>query len=102
MSGDRIIVGACRYKQGAPGSAYVFEWDMVTDSWIHRATFVAPDGHVGDEFGTAVSISGDFAVVGARAHNDFRGSAYIFKRDADKDNPTWYIVANVSAPDAAV
>ena len=45
---------------------------------------MADDGERGDEFGTSVSISGNYAIVGAGADDDDNensGSAYVFKRD---------------------
>ena len=44
------------------------------------------DGAADDYFGSSVSISGDYAVIGAYGVDDNRedsGSAYIFERDSD-------------------
>ena len=45
---------------------------------------IASDRGVGDQFGFAVSVSGDTAVVGARQDDDdgaSSGSAYVFRND---------------------
>ena len=64
MSGDRIVVGAvAEYRPGAPGAAYVFEYDGV-GSWPQVAKLVASDGEAGDVFGPS-AVSGDYIVVGA-------------------------------------
>jgi hypothetical protein len=78
VSGDYAIVGAYgnnNYK----GSAYVFKWDGV--SWAEQQKLVASDGAMGDYFGKSVSISGDYAILGAHYDDSAKGSAYVFKRD---------------------
>jgi hypothetical protein len=78
ISGDTIVVGA-RYDDSY--SAYVFEkpgggWSDMTQT----AKLTASDGASNDQFGHSVAISGDTVVVGARAHDGFKGSAYIFEK----------------------
>ena len=53
-------------------------YPLVVDPFIQLAKLTASDGAGGDEFGIAVAISGDTIVVGAFAHNSFRGAAYVF------------------------
>ncbi|MBN2447392.1 MAG: SUMF1/EgtB/PvdO family nonheme iron enzyme, partial [Phycisphaerae bacterium] len=63
----------------------------------------ASDATAGDEFGVAVSVSGDTAVIGALADDDAgggSGSAYIFQRDPG-DPTRWVEVAKLRAADAA-
>jgi hypothetical protein len=96
ISGDYAIVGAHQEDQDvsgsntmySAGSAYVFYWNGV--SWAQQAKLVASDRAVGDLFGYSVSISGDYAIVGAimededaSGNNNMSqsGSAYIFKRN---------------------
>ena len=62
-----------------------------------------PDQADGDEFGIAVAISGDLAVVGA--HNaasggTARGAAYVFSRNQGSPGH-WGIVKRLTAPDGA-
>ena len=64
------------------GSAYIFKSDGT--SWSQQQKLLASDGAAGDYFGYSVSISGDYAIVGAYQDDDngqSSGSAYIFKRD---------------------
>jgi hypothetical protein len=83
ISGNWAIVGASNDDIGAnadQGSAYLFFFNGV--SWVQRQKIVAGDGQPGDRFGAAVSISGNYAVVGAPnddtgALND-SGCAYVF------------------------
>ncbi|MCK4966605.1 hypothetical protein KAS50_06220, partial [bacterium] len=88
ISGDYVIVGA-RFDDDAgisSGSAYIFYRNQGgADNWGQQAKLTAGDAAGGDEFGISVSISGDYAIVGARYDDDAgsnSGSAYIFFYDA--------------------
>ena len=81
ISGDFAIVGALYDddKGEDSGSAYIFE--RIGTSWVQTAKLTANDGVAEDYFGGSVSISGDFAIVGALGDDDKgenSGSAYIF------------------------
>jgi hypothetical protein len=82
ISGDYAIVGAFNDDSNM-GSAYVFK--RSGSSWIQEAKLTASDGESGDWFGCAVSINGDYAIVGANGDENqgstYSGSAYVFKRD---------------------
>jgi len=84
ISGDYAIVAAAGDDDNgdASGSAYIFKRDGT--NWSQQAKLLAADGNASDIFGCSVSISGDYAIVGAYLDDhigtDF-GSAYIFKRD---------------------
>jgi hypothetical protein len=53
--------------------------------WVELEKLISSDGSAYDEFGTSVSIDGDYAIIGASCDDGCRGSAYIFKRDGS----TW-------------
>ena len=83
ISGDYAIVGAKNHDDNGSnsGSAYVFK--RTGTSWAQEAKLLPSDGEVANQFGKSVSISGDYAVVGAWAdgdNGDQSGSAYVFKR----------------------
>ena len=83
ISGDYVVVGAQTDDDNGSesGSAYVFK--RTGTSWAEEAKLLASDGTAGDKFGNSVSISGDYAVMGADEDelNGFHsGSAYVFKR----------------------
>jgi hypothetical protein len=88
IDGDYAIVGA--WMDDIPtsnaGSAYIYRNDGT--SWIEAAKLTAADAASNDNFGVAVAISGDVAVVGAwqDVHLGISsGSAYVFRRN---DNGT--------------
>ena len=63
----------------ASGSAYIFE--RKNNTWVEVAKLTASDGNPDDIFGGSVSISGDFAIVGATLDDENgtnSGSAYIY------------------------
>jgi len=97
ISGDYIIIGAEDYGNSGNGSAYIFKRDE--RGWYEQAILTASDGGEGDWFGYSVSISGDYALVGA-GNNDVygedSGSAYLFKRDGSN----WYEIAILHASDS--
>ncbi|MHC4695198.1 MAG: FG-GAP repeat protein [Planctomycetota bacterium] len=123
ISGDRAIIGA-PYNDGLgdrSGSAYVFRrddsataLDPTDDFWVPEDKLLPSDGSGGDRFGHSVSISGDWAIVGATRDDDAcpsqpncdSGSAYVFRRD-DNDTPSdpsddsWIEEAKLTASDAA-
>ncbi len=82
LSGNRALVGAYLDDENGTnsGSAYVFDFDV--GSWSQSSKLMASDGVLGDEFGRAVSLEGDRALVGAYLDDDQgieSGSAYVFE-----------------------
>jgi len=84
ISGDYAIVGAPNDDEGTivnSGCAYIFE--RTKGIWSEKAKLLAPDRSRDDIFGSSVSISGDYAIVG-KPFDDHTGSnygsAYIFHR----------------------
>jgi phospholipase C len=65
LSGDTALVGTPRDNVAGfeSGSAYAFIRDVTT--WNLQQKLTAPDGRSGDQFGTAVALSIDTALVGA-------------------------------------
>ncbi len=87
IHGDTVVVGAGLADVGGQanqGAAYVFVKPI--QGWSGNLTqvakLVASDGAALDNFGGAVSVSGDTVVVGARAAtvgaNAAQGAAYVF------------------------
>jgi subtilisin family serine protease len=87
VSGDTVLVGAPQHEHNGIkcGSAYVFRYDPNDPDgpWPEEAELVPLDGAEGDEFGTAVAITGDYALVGAPYDDDqgsSSGSVYYYHR----------------------
>ena len=104
ISGDYAIVGADGSDPGSlsrAGAAYIFKKDTSGTGWTQQAKLVASDKTAYDYFGGSVSISGDYAIVGADGQDpngqSSAGAAYIFKRSGS----SWYQEAKLVASDAA-
>ncbi len=115
ISGNYAIVGAYPEDEDASGgntlsyagSAYIFERDG-SGNWNQAQKIVASDREYSDRFGASVSISGNYAIVGAvtESHDasggnplSRAGSAYIFKRDGSGN---WSQVQKIVASDRAI
>jgi hypothetical protein len=100
ISDNNAIVGAY-YGDGNvadSGAAYIYHFDG--SSWVEQQKLIASDGTSADYFGDSVSISGDFAIVGAYADDDNgsgSGSAYIFHFDGS----SWVEQQKLIASDGA-
>jgi len=100
ISGDYAIVGAWGDDGSGidRGSAYIFYRSGT--NWSQQAKLTASDGMDEDMFGYSVSISGDYALVGAYYDDDNgseSGSAYIFHRSGT----SWTEQIKLTAPDGA-
>ena len=100
ISGDNAIVGADRNNSNGlwSGAAYIFERSGAV--WAQQEMLIPSDGRIGDRFGCAVSIDGDYAIAGSYWDDDNgnnSGSAYIFR----KGTAGWVQEARLTASDGA-
>jgi FG-GAP repeat len=100
LSEDTALVGAVLDDELGTdaGAAYIFV--RSGSSWAQQAKLTAADGAAGDNFGGAVAISADTAVVGAVFHDDVAsdaGAAYVFVRSGT----SWIQQAKLVAADRA-
>jgi len=98
LSGDYALVGAYGDDDNGSGagSAYVFR--RVGNDWIEEAKLIASERGGDANFGLSVSLSGNYALVGAYGDDDngsFSGSAYIFRREGSH----WTEAAKLTAND---
>jgi hypothetical protein len=97
ISGNRALVGAHGADPAGAqsGEAYVFQRSGAT--WSLQQKLTAFDGAAGDNFGTAVALDGNVAVIGAPGddHDGLdAGSAYVFRLSG----VTWALEQKLSAP----
>jgi hypothetical protein len=107
IDGNTVVVGAPFTSGG--GEAYVFvkpgsSWKNMTQT----AVLTASDGAEGNDFGTAVAISGNTVVVGARTAtvngNQVQGEAYVFVKPSKgwkNITETAILLASDGGPDCA-
>ena len=88
ISGEAALIGARLHNDNgfSSGAAYVYRFDPRTSQWVQEQKLLASDGVGGDQFGRALAMDGDMAVVGAwKADpiNSNSGAAYVFRRNAE-------------------
>ena len=93
ISGDSAIIGAVYDDDNGnnSGSAYIFRRGGT--GWIEEAKLTASDGDYDDYFGTSVSISGGYTIVGAVEYDIVAresGSAYVYTDDPNAQFGTLY------------
>ena len=102
LDGGAALVGAPYADGNEPGSgaAYVFRRGVryipgqgFVVIWEEEAELTAPEGKTDDQFGYAVSLEGDLALVGA-PHTNLCGQAYVFKKDGED----WTLESILSLP----
>lgn len=101
ISGDYILVGAFEEDGSGidQGAAYIYENDGA-GNWTNERKIVPGDVADQDNFGIAVALSGDYAVIGSYKDDDGdtdTGSAYIYKNDGSNN---WNFVTKLNASDA--
>jgi len=100
ISGDYAVIGSYRDDDNGnnSGSAYIFYKSGTT--WTQQTKLTASDGSAEDWFGISISISGDYAIIGAYNDDDNgaeSGSSYIFHRVGT----TWTQQDKITASDGA-
>ena len=103
ISGEYAIVGAPGENINNVadwGSAYIFKRNDT--SWTQQAKLIDPVSKSSSNFGSSVSIDGDYAIIGMKSDDDYKirdcGSACIFKREGT----SWIKQAKLSALDRTV
>lgn len=102
LSRNHVLIGAPSTHDDPlnTGRAYVFQRNRTTEAWDLEAE-LEPDSQTSvAEFGSAVSLSGDLALIGAqgsRSNGPRSGAAYIFRRTEAQ----WHQEAILEAPNAS-
>ena len=101
ISGDYAIVGS--YQDDLlglenTGSATIYKRNSSNNTWARQIKFNNNNPVASDNFGVSVSISGDFAIVGASADEDLffnSGSATIYRRNG---SDVWVSEGKITNP----
>lgn len=85
ISGDLALVGAFNSAvDGHPGQGAVYAFRKVGGSWQPAQKLVAGDGAASDQFGRAIALRGNMAIITAPLAtidgDIWRGAAYVFVR----------------------
>ena len=91
ISGSYCIAGAPE-EANLTGSASIYQYNG--SSWVLMQKLTDPAGQGFDNFGCSVSISGNFAVVGAFGDDNNRGSAVVFRLTGS----SWPFMQKITEP----
>ncbi|MEZ5496137.1 MAG: hypothetical protein R3F25_04825 [Gammaproteobacteria bacterium] len=94
-SGGQLMIGAWG-TDSLKGSVFVFEYNG--SEWQETQELTANDGVADDWFGYSVSVSGNFALVGAIRDDGQSGAAYVFEYDGS----SWTQTDKLTASDMAL
>ncbi|HVC37576.1 MAG TPA: FG-GAP repeat protein, partial [Gammaproteobacteria bacterium] len=101
ISGNTLLLGNVPAQPLTFNPAAVYVSDAA-GNWTQQALLSAPDTNDYDEYGTAVAVDGNIAVVGAEVHGrgesatgNSYGAAYIFQRDS---TGSWSLVQELLPP----
>lgn len=101
LDGHTTIVGAVNDETASTlrGSAYVFARSGTT--WTQQTKLLSEAGNSNNNFGTSVTVGGDYFAVGANGNdaqpNGDQGAVYIFARSGS----LWFVQPTLMASDAA-
>ena len=102
IDGSTAIIGADGAAvNGNPGQGAAYVFTESNGTWSQTAKLTASDGVAGDEFGDAVALYGNTAVIGAYdvavGGNSYQGAAYVFTESGG----AWSQTAKLTASDGA-
>jgi hypothetical protein len=97
VQGNDILVGEDEDSERGidAGAVYYYHYNPDSAQWYEKKKITSSDEVLGDYFGSSISISGEYAIIGARGvdgatGND--GAAYIFHRN----DTSWSEVAKIT------
>ena len=97
IEGDTIVIGAPGDPHAGQWSGAAFIYQRDANGWTQQARLIAPDAQTLDEFGNAVSISGDTVAIGAYLDDgslENSGAVYLF----DRNGTSWNLMQKLTAP----
>jgi choice-of-anchor B domain-containing protein len=78
-----------------PGLVFVYESEQ--DEWVKASQLAASDGEIGNGFGSSLTADENRLAVGAPAHDDEQGAAYLFEKTDD----SWDEIAQFALSDTS-
>ena len=101
MSGNRLIAGAPNHSAGGSGSGAAYIFELAEATWQQQSKLSDSETASEDQFGYAVAIGDNFAIVGSRQDDDGgpnAGAAYLFSRQRINWTRQAKLIANDVAP----
>jgi len=76
---DYVIIGAS--GAGNVGAAYIFKYNG--NSWDEIQKLTPANGMLYDQYGSAVAINEEYAIVGARNAQSLKGAVYVYQKNGN-------------------
>lgn len=96
--GEFLVIGAPR-ENGNQGRVHIFKRNTTTNRFNFLHSIISETPEFAGEYGSSISLYGDFLVVGALGEDDGdfgRGKAYLYKKNTSND--TFNLLQNISSP----
>ena len=103
VDGQFIIAGAPKddVTDESSGSVYIFKYDSVLQTWSQFKKLISGnDTSAYNEFGTAVTIAGNYLAVGSIGEQDYSGSVYLYHWDGSQWQEPAILTAEDQTPNA--
>ncbi len=100
ISGDHVLAGGVPGDPAFPSTLPTFLYRKHASGWLLEAELAPPDPSPSKNFGIAIALSRDFAIVGASRDSERAsraGAVYVFQRDG----ATWRFQQKLTANDPA-
>ena len=97
LEGQHLLIGANLAMGAQPSTGAAWMFTLTAGSWVQQQQLVATDGEPGANFGYAVALDGDTALVGADRAGGELGAVYLFEYDGS----TWVQGNKLVASDAS-
>ena len=98
VEGNTLLAGAPK-TSGGRGAVYVFRRSDADGAWRAVATLRSGTRREGDEFGAAVAIEGDFAVIGSPGRMQDTGAVVVFRLLAGAWTEAATVEGSATSPD---
>lgn len=98
ISGTTAIIGASNAEADSninQGAVYIYSYSTSSKTWRQTQKLTAADGVANDNFGTSVSLVGNYMAIGAPGCSANTGAVYIYK----KIGSIWTQEAKITASD---
>ncbi len=95
ISGSIAIIGTYA-NENQSGAAFIVEHDRVSNIWKNTVALQVDNMSANAQYGQAVAIKGNTALVSAPANNNGQGTVFVFKKNDISGQ--WNNNANLAAP----
>jgi hypothetical protein len=97
FDGTTILIGAPTLPYNFNHAGWVYAFEQSGGSWAQTAKIIPQDTAVGDQFGYAIGVAGDTALISSIGNQFAHGAVYVFAHSGD----AWTQMQKFSPDDSA-